>query len=85
MDPLIRTTLIGFTVGVVAKFMTAGRAVGAFIASALIGVVGAIASTYVGEGFGIYHAGESAGAIGAIVGAALLVALYHLIVPRKHY
>lgn len=85
MDPLIRTTLIGLAVGVVAKFMTAGRTAGAFIASALIGGVGAIASTYVGEGFGIYHSGESAGAIGAIVGAALLVALYHLIVPRKNY
>ncbi|MHB8494712.1 MAG: GlsB/YeaQ/YmgE family stress response membrane protein [Casimicrobiaceae bacterium] len=85
MDPLVRTILIGFAVGLVAKFMTAGRAVGAFIASILVGIVGAVASTYVGEGFGIYHAGESAGALGALVGAVLLVVLYDLIVPRKNY
>jgi len=85
MDHLTRTILIGLAVGVVAKFLTAGRAIGAFIASALIGVVGAVASTYVGEGFGIYRAGESAGTLGALVGALLLVALYHLIVPHKNY
>ncbi|MBU6484130.1 MAG: GlsB/YeaQ/YmgE family stress response membrane protein [Betaproteobacteria bacterium] len=85
MDPLVRTILIGFGVGLVAKFMTAGRAIGAFIASVLVGIVGAVASTYVGRGFGIYHAGESAGALGALVGAVLLVVLYHLIVPRRNY
>ncbi|MGE5088387.1 MAG: GlsB/YeaQ/YmgE family stress response membrane protein [Candidatus Levyibacteriota bacterium] len=85
MDHLTRTILIGLVVGVVAKFMTAGRGIGAFIASALIGAIGAVASTYVGEGFGIYRAGESAGTVGALVGAVLLVVLYHLIVPRKNY
>ncbi len=85
MDPLVRTILIGFAVGLVAKFMTAGRTVGAFIASILVGIVGAVASTYVGRGFGIDHAGESAGALGALVGAVLLVFLYHLIVPHKNY
>ena len=85
MDHLTRTILIGIAVGVAIKLLTAGRAIGAFIASALVGVVGAVASTYVGEGFGIYRAGESAGTLGALVGALLLVALYHLIVPRKNY
>ena len=85
MDHLTRTILIGVAVGVAVKFLTAGRAIGAFIASALVGIVGAVASTYVGEGFGIYRAGESAGTLGALVGALLLVALYHLIVPRKNY
>ncbi|HSQ80033.1 MAG TPA: GlsB/YeaQ/YmgE family stress response membrane protein [Casimicrobiaceae bacterium] len=85
MDHLTRTILIGVAVGVAIKLLTAGRAIGAFIASALVGVVGAVASTYVGEGFGIYRAGESAGTLGALVGALLLVALYHLIVPRKNY
>ena len=85
MDHLTRTLVTGLVIGVVAKFMTAGREIGAFIASAVIGMVGAFAATYVGEGFGIYRSGESAGIIGDIVGAVLLVALYHLIVPRKNY
>jgi uncharacterized membrane protein YeaQ/YmgE (transglycosylase-associated protein family) len=85
MDHFTRTILIGFAVGIVIKFFTAGRSFGAFIASALIGTVGALASTYVGEGFGIYRAGESAGTIGALVGAVLLVVFYQLIVPRKNY
>ena len=85
MDYFTRTILIGFAVGVAVKFLTAGRSFGAFIASALVGIIGALASTYVGEGFGIYRAGESAGTVGALVGALLLVALYHWIVPRKNY
>jgi uncharacterized membrane protein YeaQ/YmgE (transglycosylase-associated protein family) len=85
MDHFTRTILIGFAVGVIFKLFTAGRSFGAFIASAVIGIVGALASTYVGEGFGIYRAGESAGTVGALVGALLLVALYHWIVPRRNY
>ncbi|MGE5668822.1 MAG: GlsB/YeaQ/YmgE family stress response membrane protein [Betaproteobacteria bacterium] len=85
MDHLTRTLITGLVIGVVAKFMTAGREIGAFIASAVIGMLGAFAATYVGEGFGIYRSGESAGIIGDIVGAVLLVVLYHLIVPRKNY
>jgi uncharacterized membrane protein YeaQ/YmgE (transglycosylase-associated protein family) len=85
MDHLTRTLLTGFVIGIVAKFMTAGREIGAFVASALIGMIGSFAATYVGEGFGIYRSGQSAGIVGDIVGAALLVAFYHLVVPRKNY
>ena len=82
---LIWTILIGFVVGLIAKFLTPGRGPGGFFVTAVIGIAGAIAATYVGQAFGIYRAGHSAGFLGALVGAVLLLAFYHLIVPKRNY
>jgi uncharacterized membrane protein YeaQ/YmgE (transglycosylase-associated protein family) len=75
--------LIGFVVGLVAKFLMPGRDGGGFILTAVLGIVGALAATFLGQAMGLYAAGESAGFIGAVIGAMLLLFVFGLVRGRK--
>ncbi|HET7261468.1 MAG TPA: GlsB/YeaQ/YmgE family stress response membrane protein [Casimicrobiaceae bacterium] len=81
---IIWTIVIGFVVGIIARFLTPGGPSGFFLTAAL-GIAGAIGATYVGEAFGIYREGQSAGFVGALVGAVVLLVVYHLVVRKKTY
>ncbi|MEC5214832.1 putative membrane protein YeaQ/YmgE (transglycosylase-associated protein family) [Polaromonas sp. CG_9.5] len=80
---IIWTILIGFIVGIVAKFMMPGRDPAGFFITAIIGIVGSIIATYLGRFMGFYQVGESAGFIAAIVGAIILLFLYRMVTGRK--
>ncbi len=45
----------------------------------LLGVAGAFLATYLGQMIGWYEAGQTAGFIGAVVGAIILLIAYHII------
>lgn len=79
---LIGTIIIGFVAGLVAKLLTPGRDPGGFIVTTLLGIVGAFVATYLGQAIGWYRADEGAGFIGAVVGAVILLAIYHMVVRR---
>ena len=79
---LLWTLLIGFVAGVVAKLIMPGRDPGGFIVTTLLGVGGAFLATYLGQAIGWYQSGQAAGFIGAVVGALLLLTIYHLIRRR---
>jgi uncharacterized membrane protein YeaQ/YmgE (transglycosylase-associated protein family) len=72
---LLWTIIIGFLAGVVAKFLMPGRDAGGFILTTILGIVGAVLATYLGQALGLYRAGEPAGFIGAVVGSMILLAL----------
>ncbi|WP_424629693.1 GlsB/YeaQ/YmgE family stress response membrane protein [Bradyrhizobium sp. SYSU BS000235] len=82
---IIWTIIIGFIVGVVAKFIMPGDKTEpqGFILTTILGIVGAFVATYLGQAVGWYRAGESAGFIGAVVGAVILLFLYGLITGRQ--
>ena len=73
------TIVIGIVVGAIAKFLTPGRDPAGCIITMLIGVVGAAIATAIGQGVGFYQPGESAGFIASVIGAVLVLAIYHLI------
>ena len=75
---ILWTIVIGFLAGVVAKLLMPGRDPGGFIITTLLGVAGAFLASYLGQALGWYHAGEGAGFVGAVVGAFILLVLYHL-------
>ena len=75
---LIWTILIGFVAGLVAKMLTPGAGPSGFFLTAALGIGGSLAATYLGQRAGWYQAGQSAGFIGAVVGAAVLLIAYHL-------
>lgn len=75
---LIWTILIGFVAGLIAKAITPGTGPGGFFLTAALGIGGSLAATYIGHFLGWYEAGQSAGFIGAIVGAIVLLGIYHL-------
>ncbi len=80
---IIAIIIIGFLVGLVAKVLMPGRDPRGFIITTLLGIVGALIATYLGRAMGLYGPGESAGFIGAVIGAIILLAIYHLAVRRR--
>ena len=79
---LIWTILIGFVAGVAAKILTPGSGPSGFLLTAALGVGGSLAATYLGQFTGLYTVGQSAGFIGAVIGAMVLLLAYH-VVARK--
>ena len=75
---IVWTILIGFVAGLVAKMLTPGKDPGGFIVTTLIGIAGSLFATYGGQAIGWYQPGQSAGFIGAVVGAIILLVIYHL-------
>jgi len=79
------TIIVGFIVGVIAKFIMPGdkSEPKGFILTAVLGIVGAFVATYLGQSVGWYRAGESAGFLASVVGAIILLFVYGLIVGRQ--
>ena len=80
---IIGIIIIGFLAGVVAKLLMPGRDPGGFIVTTLLGIVGAFVATYLGQAVGWYRADEGAGFVGAVVGAVILLAIYHFVKRRS--
>jgi uncharacterized membrane protein YeaQ/YmgE (transglycosylase-associated protein family) len=76
---IIWTIVIGFVVGLLAKFLMPGRDPGGFIITILLGIAGSLLATYGGQALGLYTAGEPAGFIGSLVGAIILLLIYRLV------
>ena len=80
---IIWTILIGFVAGVVAKFVTPGdNEPSGFIMTTILGVVGAIVASYLGQSLGWYIPGEGAGLVGAIVGAIIVLVIWAFVRRR---
>jgi uncharacterized membrane protein YeaQ/YmgE (transglycosylase-associated protein family) len=82
---ILWTIIIGFIVGVIAKLIMPGDKAEpkGFILTVILGIVGAFVATYLGQAVGWYQPGQSAGFIGGIVGAVILLFVYGLIVGRQ--
>ena len=76
---IIWAIVIGFIVGIVAKFLMPGRDPGGFIVTALLGIVGAVVATFLGQAMGFYGPNENAGFIASVIGAIVVLFLYNLI------
>ena len=80
---IIGTIIIGFLVGLVARFLKSGDDKMGFILTSVLGIVGAFVGTYLGQSFGIYQVGEPAGFIGAVIGALIVLALLRAVSSRR--
>jgi uncharacterized membrane protein YeaQ/YmgE (transglycosylase-associated protein family) len=80
---IIWTILIGFIVGVLAKFVMPGRDPGGFFITAALGIGGSLLATYGGKALGVYGGDETAGFIGALVGAIVILVLYRLLMRNR--
>ena len=75
--------LIGLVVGAVAKLLMPGKDPGGYIITILLGIVGSLVATWLGTAIGWYQEGQSAGFIMSVVGAVLLLGIYHLVRRRS--
>jgi uncharacterized membrane protein YeaQ/YmgE (transglycosylase-associated protein family) len=76
---ILWTLLIGLVIGAVAKFLLPGKDPGGIIVTMLIGIAGSFVATYIGRALGWYQEGQSAGFIMSVLGAILLLGIYHVI------
>jgi uncharacterized membrane protein YeaQ/YmgE (transglycosylase-associated protein family) len=81
---IIWTIIIGFVAGIIAKFLHPGRnEPSGFILTTILGIVGALIATYLGQAIGWYGPDESAGLIGAVVGAVVVLVIWGILAPRR--
>jgi uncharacterized membrane protein YeaQ/YmgE (transglycosylase-associated protein family) len=76
---LLWTALIGLIVGAIAKLIMPGKDPGGIFVTMLIGIVGSFIGTFIGRAVGHYPPGQSAGFLMSLVGALILLGIYHLI------
>lgn len=79
----IWTILIGFVAGLIARTITPGGGPSGFWLTAILGIAGALVATFVGQLVGLYPEGHPAGFIASILGAIVLLVIYHLIARNK--
>jgi uncharacterized membrane protein YeaQ/YmgE (transglycosylase-associated protein family) len=81
---IIWTILIGLIAGVIAKFIMPGdNEPSGFILTAILGIVGAVVATFLGQALGWYGPNEGAGLVGAVVGAVIVLAVWGMISRRS--
>ena len=75
--------VFGLIVGIVAKLLMPGRDPGGFVVTILLGIVGSLLGGWIGRALGLYGPGEGAGFIMSVLGALLLLFLYHMFTRRR--
>jgi len=81
---ILWTIVIGFLAGVVAKLIMPGRnEPSGFVLTTILGIVGAMIATFLGQALGWYSPGEGAGFVGAVVGAIAVLFAWALVAKRR--
>jgi uncharacterized membrane protein YeaQ/YmgE (transglycosylase-associated protein family) len=73
----IRMIIVGLIAGALAKLIMPGRDPGGIIVTILLGIAGSLVGGF------LFGRGGTAGIIGSIVGALILLLIYRLIVGRR--
>jgi uncharacterized membrane protein YeaQ/YmgE (transglycosylase-associated protein family) len=80
---IVGTLIIGLLAGLVARFLMPGRDAAGFIITMVLGVAGAFLATWLGQSLGWYREGQTAGFIGAVVGALIILIIYRMFSRRS--
>jgi uncharacterized membrane protein YeaQ/YmgE (transglycosylase-associated protein family) len=83
MLSLLWTALIGLVVGALAKFIMPGKDPGGILITMILGIAGSFLGTFLGRLIGHYQEGQSAGFIMSLIGAIILLAIYHFFKRRQ--
>jgi uncharacterized membrane protein YeaQ/YmgE (transglycosylase-associated protein family) len=79
---IIGWLLFGLVVGVIAKFLMPGRDPGGWIVTILLGIAGSFVGGFLAQAL-MGRNTQTAGWIGSIIGAMILLFIYRLIVGRR--
>jgi len=75
--------IIGFVAGIIARMLAPGpNNPAGFILTTLLGIVGAFVATFIGQAVGWYRPSEGAGLIGAVIGAIVVLFVWHRLVTN---
>jgi uncharacterized membrane protein YeaQ/YmgE (transglycosylase-associated protein family) len=79
---IIGTIIVGLIVGALARFVVPGEQKLGWIMTCVLGVAGSLVAGFLGQALGWYQAGEGAGWIASVVGAALLLLIVQKVRSR---
>lgn len=83
MMNLLGTILIGLVAGLIARAIKPGNDPMGWIMTILLGIGGSLLATWGGQALGLYQAGETAGFVGAVVGAVILLVLWGMLAKKR--
>jgi uncharacterized membrane protein YeaQ/YmgE (transglycosylase-associated protein family) len=76
--------IIGFLAGIIARLLAPGsNNPSGFILTTVLGIVGAFIATFIGQAIGWYGPDQGAGLIGAVVGALVVLFVWHRLVVSR--
>lgn len=80
---IVWAIIIGFLAGLIAKWITPGdRKPSGFILTTVLGIVGSVLATWLGQQIGWFGPGDGANFIGAIVGAVIILLAWDQLARR---
>ncbi len=80
---IIGTIVIGFIVGVVARFIYPGKQAMSWLWTIVLGIGGALIAGWGGQALGLYRADEAVGFIGSVIGALVLLFIYNRLIANR--
>jgi uncharacterized membrane protein YeaQ/YmgE (transglycosylase-associated protein family) len=80
---IIGTIIIGFFVGLVARFIKSEDDQMGLLFTTLVGIIGAFVGRFLGQAIGIYKINDPAGFVGAVIGAVFVIAVLKLTSKRR--
>jgi uncharacterized membrane protein YeaQ/YmgE (transglycosylase-associated protein family) len=81
---ILWSIIVGFIVGIIAKLITPGRnKPSGFILTTVLGIAGALVGTWLGQAVGLYGPEDSAGFLGSLVGAIIVLLAWSQIAAAR--
>jgi len=81
---LIWVVIIGAIAGFIAKWISPSpNNPEGFILTTILGIVGSVVASYLGQALHLYGPDEGAGLIGAVIGAIIVLAIWHFVTSRR--
>ena len=80
---IIGVIITGFIAGLIARAIKPGNDRMGVLMTTIVGIVGALLGTYLGQAFGWYQPNEGASFLGAVIGSVLVLAIMKSIFKRK--
>ena len=75
--------IIGFLAGLIAKWITPGKhKPSGFTLTTVLGIIGSVLATWLGQRIGWYNAGDSAGFLASIIGAVIILLAWGQLAKR---
>ena len=75
--------IIGLIAGAIAKLIMPGRDPGGIVATILLGIAGSLVGGFLANMLAMGNGDRTAGIIGSIIGAIILLAIYRAIAGRR--
>ena len=81
---IVWVIIIGLVAGIIARFLAPGpNNPAGFILTTLLGIAGAFVATLIGQTIGWYGPNQGAGLLGAVVGAVIVLFVWHRLVTNR--